>query len=171
MNLYVVRHGQTEANVKHLFNGINEGDLTSIGVKQAEELLPAIESINIDCIFCSPLTRALHTASILNVNNKPIYKDKRIIERDCGEYTLKPVDLIQDKSVLYDLDDNTYKEFESFSSIIKRVKSFISELKEKYENENILIVTHGDIILGIQEYLNKKTDEYPKTCELIKFEL
>ena len=32
MKLYVVRHGQTEANVKHLFNGRNEKDLTEYGI-------------------------------------------------------------------------------------------------------------------------------------------
>lgn len=171
MILYVVRHGQTEANAKHLFNGINEFDLTDIGIKQAEELIPNIKKINIDCIFSSPLKRTIHTANILNINNKQVYTDKRLIERNCGKYTLKPTDLIEDINALYYKDKNEYPEFEPFSKIIERVNSFIRELKEKYEEENILIVTHGDIILGFQEYFNRRNDGYPKTCELSKFEL
>ena len=171
MFLYVVRHGQTEANVKHLFNGINEGDLTDIGVKQAEELQAVIEKINIDYIFSSPLKRAIHTANILNLKNKQIQKDDRLIERECGTFTLKPTTLIEDRSVLYDKNENKYEEFESYSSIINRVTDFLNELKEKNFKGNILVVTHGDIILGFQEYFNRRCDGYPKTCELSKFEL
>lgn len=171
MELYVVRHGQTEANVKHLFNGVNSLDLTDMGVKQAEELIPKIKNIDIDYIYCSPLKRTIHTANILNINNKQIYRDNRLIERECGKYTLQPIDSIEDINALYNKDKNKYPDFESFSSIIERVSDFIQELKEKYDNENILIITHGDVILGFQEFFNRRNDGYPKTCELSKFEL
>ena len=171
MKLYVVRHGQTEANVKNLFNGINTLDLTDIGVKQAEELKNKMDNVDIDYIFCSPLKRTIHTANILNINNKKIYLDERLIERECGEYTLKPINMIKDMNELYDKKDNKYKEFEPFSSIIERVSSFVEDIKEKYKNKNILIVTHGDIIMGFKEYFNSTNTKYPKTCELIEFVL
>ena len=85
MNLYVVRHGQTEANVNHLFNGRNERDLTEFGIEQANSLANRMKTISIDLIFSSPLKRAIHTASILNINNIEIVFDDRIIERDYGE--------------------------------------------------------------------------------------
>ena len=172
MILYVVRHGQTPANVDHLFNGINTLDLTDVGVKQAEELASSLKDIDIDYIFCSPLKRTVHTANILNVDNKQINIDDRLIERDCGKYTLKPTSLIEDRSdVLYDKNDNKYEEFESFSSIIERVNDFINDLKEEYKDKNILVVTHGDVIVGFQEYFNRRSDGYPKTCQLLKFEI
>ena len=59
MILYVIRHGQTEANANHLFNGINEGDLNENGVRQAEELAKIIQTIDIDYVFCSPLKRTI----------------------------------------------------------------------------------------------------------------
>ena len=171
MILYVVRHGQTEANVNHLFNGINEGDLNENGIQQANELATIIKNIDIDYIYCSPLKRTIHTANILNVNNRLLYKDNRLIERDCGLYTLKPSNLIKDKSKLYLKNENEYNEFESYDSILNRLDSFIKELKEKYTDENILIVTHGDIVYAFQDLLNSKNETYPKTCELYKFEL
>ncbi len=171
MNLYVIRHGQTKANAENLFNGINTLDLTDVGIKQAESMIPEIEKIDIDYFFCSPLKRTTHTTNIINIHNKPIIIDERLIERECGNYTLKPVNSIKDLSSLYDKNENKYPEFESFSSIIERVGSFVSELKENYKNNNILVVTHGDVIRGFQEYFNKINDEYPKTCELLKFEI
>ncbi len=171
MILYVTRHGQTEANVNNLFNGINTLDLTKTGIEQAEKLLPSLENINIDYIYCSPLKRTIHTANILNIHKKPIYIDDRLIERDCGKYTLKPINLIEDMDALYNINENKYEDFEAFSSIIERVSNFIKELKQKYTTENILIVTHGDVIVGFQKYFNKMSDGYPKTCELLKFEV
>ena len=171
MKLYIVRHGQTEANVKHLFNGRNQRDLTDFGVKQAKTLASQMKKLNIDLIFCSPLKRTIHTANILNVNDVEIIIDDRLIERDFGSFTLKSADLIKDKSKLYSLEENEIKEFESYKSIYKRVSSFIEELKKNYYEKNILIVTHGDIVVAFQEYLHQKNNEYPKTCTLIKYDL
>ena len=172
MKLYVVRHGQTEANVNHLFNGRNERDLTEFGIEQANSLANRMKTISIDLIFSSPLKRARHTASILNINNIEIVFDDRIIERDYGKFTLKSVDLIKDRrNKLFDLENNEIKEIESYKSIYDRVGSFIEEIKEKYADKNILVVTHGDVVIAIKEFLNQKNDIQPKTCELIEFDI
>ncbi len=171
MKLYIVRHGQTEANVKHLFNGRNQRDLTDFGVKQAKTLSSQMKNLNIDLIFCSPLKRTIHTANILNVNDLDIIIDDRLIERDFGSFTLKSVDLIKDKSKLYSLEENEIEEVESYKSVYTRVSNFIEELKKNYYEKNILIVTHGDIVVAFQEYLHQKNNEYPKTCTLIKYDL
>lgn len=172
MKLYIVRHCQTEANVNHLFNGRNERDLTEFGVEQANSLADRMKTISIDLIFSSPLKRAIHTASILNINNVEIITDDRLLERDYGIFTLKSVDLIKDRrSKLYDLENNEIKEIESYKSIYDRVVNFIEEIKEKYADKNILIVTHGDVVVAIQEYINKKEETYPKTCELMEYNI
>ncbi len=62
MKLYIVRHGQTEANVNRLFNGRNQKDLTDFGIEQAERLASQLKNLKIDLIFCSPLKRTIHTA-------------------------------------------------------------------------------------------------------------
>lgn len=171
MKLYIVRHGQTEANVNRLFNGRNQRDLTDFGVKQAKILACQMKNLNIDLIFCSPLKRTIHTANILNVDDLEIITDDRLIERDFGSFTLKSIDLIKDKSVLYNLKENVIKEVESYKSIYNRVSNFIEELKKNYYDKNILVVTHGDIVVAFQEYLNQKSNEYPKICTLIKYDL
>ena len=171
MKLYIVRHGQTEANVNRLFNGRNQKDLTDFGIEQAERLASQLKNLKIDLIFCSPLKRTIHTASILNVNKLEITTDDRLIERDFGSFTLKSVELIKDKSKLYNLKENEIEEVESYKSIYDRISNFIEEIKENYYDKNILVVTHGDIVVAFQEYLNQKSNEYPKTCTLIKYDL
>ena len=172
MKLYLVRHGQTEANVNNLFNGRNERDLNEVGVKQAEGLVSKMKELPLDLIITSPLKRTIHTANILNIKGLKIDTDDRLIERDFKELTLKPTNLISDKSKLYNL--GTYEEvggIEAFQAIYDRVESFIKDIRMKYTNKNILVVTHGDIIVAFQIYFDKKISEYPKTAELIEYEI
>ena len=170
MKLYFVRHGQTEANANQLFNGRNEKDLNAVGIKQAEKLIPEVRELPIDLIITSPLKRTVHTAEILNIKGLPIEVDNRLIERDFKELTLKPTNLIQDKSKLYNM--GSYEEvegIEAFQAIYDRIESFVKDVQMKYADKNILIVTHGDIIVAFQMYFGKKISEYPRTAELIEW--
>ena len=81
MKLYLIRHGQCESNVIGRFNYVNE-DINEVGIKQAEDLREKIKDIDYDIIISSPLLRALHTAEIINVNNKEIITDDRLQETD-----------------------------------------------------------------------------------------
>lgn len=60
MKVYIVRHGQTIGNALE-FHGLEDDDLTVLGIKQAEELRDKIKNMNFDIIICSPLTRTKHT--------------------------------------------------------------------------------------------------------------
>ena len=44
---------------------------------------------------------------------------------------------------------------ESISCLFDRVKQFLDEVKEKYKDKNILIVTHGGVARGIYFYFNE----------------
>lgn len=173
MKIFLVRHGQTEANANNLFNGRNEKDLNDTGVSQAKELSSQIKDLPIDLIISSPLKRTVQTASILNTKNLDIILDDRIIERDFKELTLKPTNLISNTDRLYNLGSyEEVEEIEAFQSIYDRVEDFICDIKNKYSGKNILVVTHGDIIVAFQMYFEKhRLSEYPKTCELIEYEL
>ena len=61
MNLYVVRHGQTDGNKLKIMDGIRDIDLNEVGLEHAEETKRKLSGINFDLIVCSPLTRAKHT--------------------------------------------------------------------------------------------------------------
>ena len=51
-----------------------------------------------------------------------------------------------------------YKNSEGFKSILDRVKDFLEEIKIKYSDKSILIVTHGDVCKAVYSYLNNITD-------------
>ena len=58
-------------------------------------------------------------------------------------------------------------------SVFKRVSDFLNELKEEYNNESILLVTHGRIIRAINWYF-KGIDNQTfkcKNCKIYGYEL
>ena len=63
--LILVRHGETEWNVKEVFRGRANVALNKTGMIQAELLARYLKDVKISAIYSSPLQRALKTAEIV----------------------------------------------------------------------------------------------------------
>lgn len=90
---------------------------------------------------------------------------------------LQPIEKL-DLNQWYDINkENIYKNSEGFKSILERVQSFLAEMKIKYADKSILIVTHGDICKAIYAYLNNIKDAKEISlfnqgnCEIKKYEI
>ena len=155
MKIYVIRHGRTNCNDEKKYNGKLNEDINKTGIEQARFASEEVKKLNIDLIICSPLLRTRHTCYIINVNNIPVIYDKRLEERDCGILTN------QDSGDFYYSDywnyysDKKIEGLETIQELFKRVASFLDEIKEKYKNKNILLVTHGGVARGVYFYFNQ----------------
>lgn len=78
LELYIVRHGQTETNHQNRVNGITNLSLNESGRTQVKNLKKNFDTTKIDEIYSSPLKRAFETAQILNDGSKVIQTDNRI---------------------------------------------------------------------------------------------
>ena len=177
INLYVIRHGEVDLNVKKLLNGRNESSLTQEGIRQAKQSCEELQNQKIDLIICSPLKRTKETCNILNINNIPVIYDDRILERNTNSMMYKP-DTSVDLKLFYSPDIKVlYNDCEGLGSIIDRVKDFALDVKLKYSGKNILIVTHLDVCKAFNCYLNNNYDVNKiisfdqKNCEIIKYTL
>ena len=89
--LILVRHGQSEWNLKNLFTGWRDVDLTEKGVAEAREAGRKLKAqgIKFDVAFTSALKRAQRTLDLmlteLGQTTIPIFKDQALNERDYGE--------------------------------------------------------------------------------------
>lgn len=89
--LVLCRHGQSEWNLKNLFTGWKDPDLTAQGVSEAKAAAERLKAkgIGFDIAFTSDLTRAQHTCRlILEGLGQPSLETIRNIalnERDYGE--------------------------------------------------------------------------------------
>ena len=61
MILFLVRHGQSVANVTKVYSGHNDVALTELGRDQAVALRPVLSDITFDRVYSSDLSRAIDT--------------------------------------------------------------------------------------------------------------
>ena len=89
--LVLLRHGQSEWNLKNLFTGWEDPGLTEVGVKEARAAGQRLKAkgIAFDKVFTSALSRAQHTTDLvleeLGQADLPQVRDWRVNERDYGD--------------------------------------------------------------------------------------
>ena len=89
--LVLVRHGESEWNLKNLFTGWRDIDLTENGVAEARAAGRKLkaEGISFDVGFTSVLVRARRSLDLmldeLGQTKIPIFRDKALNERDYGD--------------------------------------------------------------------------------------
>ena len=89
--LVLVRHGQSEWNLKNLFTGWRDVNLTEQGVAEARTAGKKLKAqgVRFDVAFTSVLVRAQRTLDLvleeMGQTNIPIFKDQALNERDYGD--------------------------------------------------------------------------------------
>lgn len=155
--VYLTRHGETEWNTQHKFQGHGNSELTDKGILGAELLANRIEEIDIDCIAASPLKRAYETAKILKGKRDiELITHQGLKEINVGDFEgMSYADIKRESTELInfieeDPFNNPYPNGENLMEFYNRVKSAFFELVEKYRNKTILIVAHGGTIKCIE---------------------
>lgn len=166
IELYIVRHGETDFNKNGKYLGRINVSLNSAGISQANQLAEKVSELNIDIIFCSPLKRTVETARIIKSrHNCEIVIDSHFIERSVGVY--EGLTKEEAKNKYPDLyERNITRVFneappngETINEVIKRVFYRLDEIKRQDRFFNIMIVTHGFVAKVINKYFNPKTTE------------
>lgn len=151
MNIYILRHGQTNYNMEGKFQGQIETELNENGIRQANETKKKLENVKFNIVICSPLKRAIQTAKI--VTNNEIIIDDRIIERSFGK--------IEGKHSISDYEEKVdVYNIEKFEELCERVYDFLNNVIKNYKSQdNILIVTHECIAQIIETYFNHEKNQ------------
>lgn len=156
MTIYIVRHGQTEENIRKILQGHMPGTLTAEGREQvsaaAENL--AMEGILFSRIVSSDLKRAMDSADIISARlGLLVTPMKALCERDWGEYTGMSLPEAKEK---FRRDGKWVFQGDSAETeegIYLRAAKALEEIKRLYNGENIILVTHGQFarnLLAVQ---------------------
>lgn len=153
MYLYVIRHGQTDWNLEKKLLSITDIPLNENGIEQCKEAEELVRNLNYDIVFCSPKIRTKQTMEIINSKKLPVVYDDRLIERNAG--SLEEIYTYDfDYKAFWTLGKDNIQNCETIEECKKRVYEFLDEIKEKYKDKNILIVTHNGICRIIHTYFN-----------------
>jgi len=177
MNLYVVRHGQTDWNIQGRIQGSTNIELNSIGINQAKQTAELLKNVDFDIIYSSPLKRTIDTARIINeYHNINIIKDGRIIERNFGDFE-GTQNVLTDIADYLDYDKNlNTNNVEGVKELFKRIENFLFDIYNNHKdtNSNILVVTHGGVSIAITAIINNTKNNLAslgmKNCEVKVFE-
>jgi len=151
--IILVRHGQTQKNVQNKVHLHGDSErLTSLGVKQMEETVLALEKFNPDIVFCSREDRAGQSAKIISDElNLPLIEISGLEERNWGDYAGLSFQEIKDATGMEKMDFNERYTFrppngESWKETEERLLKSLHKIISEYEGKTIVLVTHGGSI-------------------------
>lgn len=157
--IYLIRHGESEANINKKFCGITDVELSGTGIKQAINAGEKLKEETIHNIFSSPLRRAQNTAEIIagiiGFNKNNIIIENCITEVNFGIFENLTWEEIEtqyaDEIERWMKFKHKYKfpKGEGYDDIIERISDFIDNVPD-----NSLIVTHFGVIQSMLLYLN-----------------
>lgn len=161
ITLYLARHGQTEENLKRIFQGHLPGVLTEEGKRQAAELGETLEGIELDVVVSSDLQRVVDTVRIaLGGRSIPWTTTPLLREIDWGSWTglyLKAVDR-----------NNPPADVETWEMLYRRAGKFLDYIRLNYAEKRVLAVAHGQINRAIQAWLENVPAENMNAIPLMR---
>jgi broad specificity phosphatase PhoE len=168
--LFIIRHGETEANVKGIEAGPLDYPLTKKGEKAVSFIAKTLSKIKITSVYSSPVFRAQETAKILARPHK--LKVKTL--EDLTEAKLKP-ELIGKKGRHHILTTpEAYTE--TNEDLLERTCNAIKIIKKESEG-NVIVVSHGDVITAMLEGVVERKvstekyyvlDPYPAALSIVE---
>jgi broad specificity phosphatase PhoE len=172
--IHLLRHGEVENPQNVIYERIPGFHLSGRGNKMAEvaaEFISKNDQLrSIKHIYSSPLERTLETAkpTAIALGNLPIITDDRLIE---AQNNFAGLNVKNEVSRLFKArkfktlwrlfhDPKAPSWGESSLEIAKRMSSVIDELREKHQNEHVLIVSHQSPIWTARLYYEGKNVQH-----------
>ncbi len=179
--LVLVRHGQSDWNLKNLFTGWKDPDLTDKGVEEAKEAGRRLKRLGLvfDRAFTSDLSRAQRTLKLalaeLGQSELPTLRDQALNERDYGDLSGLNKDEARKKwgeeqvhlwRRSYDVPPPGG---ESLKDTVARVLPYYCQniLPAVLRGERTLVAAHGNSLRALVMVLDRLT---PKTIPSMELE-
>jgi 2,3-bisphosphoglycerate-dependent phosphoglycerate mutase len=171
--LVLVRHGQSEWNLKNLFTGWRDVDLTEQGIKEAREAGRKLKAqgLSFDIAFTSALKRAQRTLDLvleeMGLTNIPVVKDQALNERDYGDLSGLNKDDARKKwgeeqvHIWRRSYDVAPPGGESLKDTLARtLPYYVTEILPRVlRGERVLVTAHGNSLRALVKHLDGISDE------------
>ena len=149
MTVYLIRHGKTEANEKHLYCGSTDLPLSEKGRVELKNLHYDISNVR---FVTSGMKRANETLHIL-FGDVPFETDPRFREVDFGAFEMRGYEELKDLPeyqawISGDNEQNVPPGGESGEQMRRRVLEALADIRE-----DTVIIAHGGVIAAIMEHV------------------
>jgi probable phosphoglycerate mutase len=172
--LIIVRHGQTEWNIKGIRQGHLDSPLTGRGLAQAKALGQRLAREKFSVLYSSDLGRAIETAKeIVSVTGHQIVTDARLRERHLGIFQGLNADEINER---YPEERRLMRTSgpgyvipggESMIQQVERNVAFLDSLAVRHAGETVVVVTHGGVVSGFFRHTLAIPLDAPRRFEFV----
>ncbi len=149
MNIFLVRHGETDYGKKHFTTGHIDIPLNETGKKEAQSTAKFLKGRNIVKIFSSSLSRASETAKIIASElDLTVTEYDELMEHTSGKLDGVSIKVFLDKlKSVGDFNEMVLQSGgERWNVFTERIwNKFVEIVNENEDEINILIVTHGGV--------------------------
>ena len=152
--IYLVRHGETFDNVRHIMQGQTHGQLNENGIKQAQELgkkLVVYISMRTYQAICN-VVLTLVNGIVGERKASQIVCTQLLRERNWGSFTGRYIPELANLNNPSEWPDD----IETLDELKQRAKHFLDWIKSEYPDKVILAVGHGIINKAIQSVFYDK---------------
>jgi len=176
----MVRHGESEGNRERRFTISSEVGLTELGVEQAQQVAQRIGQLfKPQIVVSSPFKRARQTSEIiareLKLEIETVYD---LHERDLGclkGHSYDDLRALVVKDPSYDPAHGwSWKPEggESYEDVRERVVSAVEQLLQRYPHDEIVIVSHGGVMLSVWAHITGQWHgaHLPPNCGIVLIE-
>lgn len=150
MNIYLVRHGQSQSNISGRYCGVTDVPLTSAGEAQSKRTARYLRGLKADRVYSSPLSRASFMTKL--ICEQALYTPQ-LCERNFGAWEgLTYEDICRDypkEAEKWNADWINYRipGGESARDVENRCAEFLSRIKT--DDSDCIVITHSGIIRNI----------------------
>lgn len=161
-NLVLIRHGQTDFNLQHRWQGWSDNPLNEVGRQQAARVACRLarDFKHVEAVYSSPLMRAYETARIIGAElGVPVRLSEGLREVHFGlleglttsefqgRYPREYEQFLQRHDLSYQYPDG-----ESRIGFSHRVSDTIRSLIDRHPHDTIVVVCHGGTLRAMLGY-------------------
>ena len=170
LQVYLVRHGETQWNAERRIQGQSDSALTEKGERQAEQVAERAKTLGITHVISSDLGRTRHTAEIIALAcGVDVTLDARLRELDMGVLERRNLDTLSDeeegwrRQLVNGTADGRIPEGESMLEMSERMHAALNACLDLPSGSRPLLVSHGmalgclvSTILGLPAWAERR---------------
>ena len=148
--LFLLRHGETQANLEQRYQGQGDSHLSELGIDESEALSKFLAKEDLAAVYSSTLSRSYETAKIVaNPHKLEVTKIKDLMERNYGIWEGLTFEEIKKRfsdlygSWLIEPAKTLIPNAESLEAMQKRGVAAVEALIEKQNGKTICVAGHG----------------------------
>ncbi|NMP27681.1 2,3-diphosphoglycerate-dependent phosphoglycerate mutase GpmB [Rahnella sp. SAP-1] len=170
LQVYLVRHGETEWNAARRIQGQSDSPLTEKGIFQAQQVAERVRNEGITHVIASDLGRTKHTAEIIaDACGCQVVTEPRLRELHMGVLEARNIDSLTAEEEVWrkQMVDGTPRgripEGETMSELAARMREALNNCLSLPAGSKPLLVSHGialgcliSTILGLPAYAERR---------------